>query len=427
MKRLSSFRFLFLALGMALLFQGCLQDKCTNSYTYTAYIPVYMTYDEIRGAVASEPARDLAQPGKIFVKGDWLFINEIHKGIHVIDNSNPANPTPVSFINIPGNVDLAVRGNYLYADSYMDLVTIDITDPTQAAEVDREMDALPMNATVHADSGIVVDYYTERITEEYDCNLGLARHDVVTFETANDLAMGATAGTPGPPASFDVPGLGGSMAKFSLVGNYLYVIDSRDMHAYDVSTSSNPNFTSTQNVGFNIETLWGYQEHLFIGAQNGMYIYEWLNNPSDPQYISFYGHVNSCDPVVVKDDIAYVTLRSGNQCAGFTNQLEIIDIKDVTNPTLLHTYSMHNPHGLGIDGNTLFICDNEEGLKVYDAADVSAIDQHQTDHIATVTAIDVIPVFYDDLLILTGPDGIYQYDYTDPNNLSMLSHIAVSP
>lgn len=429
MKRLAPIRFGLFLLGIALLFQGCLQDKCTNYHTYTAYIPVFMTYDEIRSAVASEPARDLKSPGKIFVKGDWLFVSEPLKGIHVIDNSNPSQPSNVSFINIPGNIDLAVRGNYLYVDSYMDLVTIDITNPTDVTEVDRKLDVLPNNAVIHPDSGVVVDYLQEQITEEYDCNLGggYSRWDMVTFESSAAVGLGASAGTPGPPASFDVPGLGGSTARFSLVGNYLYLIDIQDMHAYDVTNSAMPNFSSTQNVGFNIETLWHYNNRLFIGAQNGMYIYDITNSPTQPQYVSFYGHVNSCDPVVVKDDIAYVTLRSGNQCQGFTNQLEIIDISDVTNPTLMHTYQMHNPHGLGIDDNTLFICDNDQGLKVYDATDVAAIDQHQIDHLSTLTAIDVIPVFWKDKLILTGPDGIYQFDYSDPSDLQQLSHIPVTP
>lgn len=415
-------------ISVALLLQGCLQEKCTTTHTYTAYTPVFMSYDEIRGAVASGPVQDLTQPGKIFIKGDWLFVNEAFKGIHVIDNSNPTQPNPVGFITIPGNIDLAVRGNYLYADSYMDLVTMDITDPTAVVEVDRKLDVLPTHAVVHPDSGVIIDYLEHLVTEEYDCNLGGGiRYDMVTFESTAAMNMGSTAGTPGPPASFDVPGLGGSMARFSLVGNHLYLIDARDMHAYDVTQSAQPNFSSTQNVGFNIETLWHYNNRLFIGAQNGMYIYDISNNPAQPQYLSFYGHVNSCDPVVVKDDIAYVTLRSGTQCQGFTNQLEIIDIADVTNPTLLYTYPMHNPHGLGIDGNTLFICDNDQGLKVYDASDVSVIDQHLTDHIGTLTAFDVIPVFYEDLLILTGPDGIYQFDYSDPADLQQLSHLPITP
>lgn len=428
MKRTYFARISFLSLLALLLLQSCLGDKCTNTHTYTAYLPIYMSYEDIRAAVASGAPQALEHPGKIYVKGDWLFINELNKGVHVVDNSNPAQPNVVSFITIPGNVDLAVRGNFLYADSYMDLVTIDITDPLSVQEVDRKLAVLPMNATVHPDSGVIVDYYEELVTETFDCNLGGGfYYDRVTFESSAAMSMGASAGTPGPPASFDVGGLGGSMARFSLVGDHLYLIDMQDMHAYNVSNSGQPVFASTQNVGFNIETLWYHNSHLFIGAQNGMYIYALNNAPAQPQYVSFYGHINSCDPVVVQGNIAYVTLRSGTQCQGFTNQLEVIDIQDVTNPTLLHTYPMHNPHGLGVDDSTLFICDNDQGLKAYNINDIATIDQHQVAHLSTIAAIDVIPVFYDDLLIVTGPDGIYQFDYADPSNLQQLSHLPVVP
>ena len=36
--------------------------------------------------------------------------------------------------------------------------------------------------------------------------------------------------------------------------------------------------------------------------------------------------MTSCDPVVVQGDYAFVTLRGGTECQGFSNQLDIIDI-----------------------------------------------------------------------------------------------------
>ena len=37
-----------------------------------------------------------------------------------------------AFINIPGNVDIAVKGSTLYADLFTDLVVVDISDPLNA-------------------------------------------------------------------------------------------------------------------------------------------------------------------------------------------------------------------------------------------------------------------------------------------------------
>ena len=46
----------------------------------------------------------------------------------MIDNTNPASPQNIAFIDIPGNLDIAIKGNIMYADNYADLLTIDISD-----------------------------------------------------------------------------------------------------------------------------------------------------------------------------------------------------------------------------------------------------------------------------------------------------------
>ena len=149
-------------------------------------------------------------------------------------------------------------------------------------------------------------------------------------------------------------GIGGSMARFTIKGDYLYTVDSYDLKTFDIKDRLNPKITSEVNLGWGIETIFPYGENLFIGAQSGMHIYG-LENQEEPNYISSYEHVTSCDPVVVQDSYAYVTLRGGSECMGFNNQLDIVDISNPNYPRLFKTYEMINPHGLGVDGNCLFI------------------------------------------------------------------------
>jgi len=85
---------------------------------------------------------------------------------------------------------------------------------------------------------------------------------------------------------------------------------------------------------------------------------------------------------------------------------------------------MTHPLGLGIDNNTLFICDDEDGLKIYDAADASNIASNQLAHYENVNATDVIP--FNDVLMMIGNDGLYQYDYSNINNITLLSKIPIS-
>ena len=104
-----------------------------------------MSYEELRSSVYNDNDQQLERPGKIFLYNSLILINDFEKGIHVYDNSNPSSPSHVAFINIPGNVDIAVRDNILYVDSYVDLVAIDISDPTEVKEIGRTENALSYN------------------------------------------------------------------------------------------------------------------------------------------------------------------------------------------------------------------------------------------------------------------------------------------
>ena len=106
------------------------------------YRPIYISRAEME-KIQTLPPQALKQPGKIYVKGDYLFVNEIGKGFHIIDNRNPSAPVPLSFVSIPGNVDLAAKGDMIYADNALDMLTIDIYDPTQVRLVKRIKEVFP--------------------------------------------------------------------------------------------------------------------------------------------------------------------------------------------------------------------------------------------------------------------------------------------
>ena len=112
---------------LLLVFQSCLKDNVSRKTTI--YKPVYKTKDEVRANIKSSTPVELTAPGKIFYKDGYIFLNELNKGVHIIDVRNTASPKNIAFVNIPGAVDMAVRGNILYADMYTDLVAVDISNP----------------------------------------------------------------------------------------------------------------------------------------------------------------------------------------------------------------------------------------------------------------------------------------------------------
>jgi hypothetical protein len=93
------------------------------------YRPVYANREQLEKITLESP-RKMVNPGKIYVKGDILFVNEINAGIHIFDNSNKSKPVATAFISILGNVDIAAKENTIYADNVTDLVAIDISSPS---------------------------------------------------------------------------------------------------------------------------------------------------------------------------------------------------------------------------------------------------------------------------------------------------------
>lgn len=406
--------------------QSCV-DNCQTTTTYTYFEPVYQTTEEVRQQFEIQDPRDLVSPGKIYMLGDFLFINERGEGIHIIDNSIPSKPMKLKFINIPGNFDMAAKGGFLYADNYIDLLAIDIRDLNNILLAKRVENVFPMYNNQFgfwADDGMVITGWEEKqtvaVNQDCDNNAGgiWLFNDMIALRNGFDMAPSAAAqSVPNSPI-----GIGGSMTRFAIYTDLLYTIDDYQMTVFNIDNLYDPLPGNVIDMGWGIETIFPYKDKLFIGAQNGMHIYD-NATPTEPVYISSFLHVTTCDPVVVNDQYAYVTLRSGNACNGFTNQLDVINIENLNNPYLVKSYSMQNPHGLGLDGQTLFITEGEFGLKVFDATDPSTIDANLIKQFQDIHGYDVIP--NNGVLMMIGDDGLYQYDYRDIENIELLSVIPV--
>jgi len=413
-------------LVLAASLSGCM-DKTVERVTYKANVPVYMPFTEFRNSFSKGEATEITNPGKIYFKDNYLFVNEVGKGIHVIDNSDPANPQKVGFYEIMGNVDMAIRGNILFADSYIDLLAIDISDINNPVEIGRIENIFPEvfpegdkwypYAMVDKSEGVIIDWKVETVTEEREPGStwgGWIYMDEMKLMSANDAGSNWSAGA----------GTAGSMARFMLNDKYLHVIAHPWMlKTINVEDAEKMKILDSLNVNRNCETLFMLGEKMFVGTTTGMLIYD-VADAAKPKLISHYDHITACDPVVADGEYAYVTLRTGNRCANGQNLLEVIDISSITAPFLVKSYPMYNPHGLGIDGNLLFICDGTAGLKVYDRSDPLDIINKKLAHYPDFFAFDVIPM--DGVLMLVGEDGIYQYDYSDPANIVQISHIPIT-
>ncbi|MCP4460956.1 MAG: hypothetical protein GY816_23490 [Cytophagales bacterium] len=408
-----------IGLSVATMFVSC-TDQCNETYSYIEYTPQYVNLDEMRLSFDILPPKEINQSGKIYLYGTTLFMTEPDSGIHIIDNSLPESPVKKNFIQLAGVHDIAVKGTTLYADSYMDLVVMDITDINNIEMLKRIEDVFLNEYAYYPEDENFISHYieTDQVQlNELDCDQGniFWEGDVMFWDSSLELASLSGGG------SNTTSGVSGSMARMNIVDDYLYGIDDWALNVFDLSDSECPVEITEVNVGWGIETLFPYKSSLFIGAADGLYIFD-NTNPIAPTLMSKFNHARACDPVVVQDDIAYVTLRDGTACDGFANQLDVVDVSDLSSPELLYSFGMDNPHGLGIDGDVLIICEGEYGLKLFDKSDLSQIGSSLKNWIKDINAFDVIPI--DNLLILIGEDGLYQFDYSDPDNIKFLSLIS---
>ena len=396
---------------------------------YKGYAPVYMTYNDLRTAVTTKQNIDLENPGKIYYKDNFIFIVEELKGIHVFDNTNPASPVKKTFINLPGVVDISISGNFLYADSFVDLVILDVENIDNIKEAGRVKDILPYTvppveedfpmAYVDEDRGVVIDWDLKTIKEKIHNEpypWPIYYKGGMEFLDATN-ASGASSGVSGSGTGF-----GGSMARFGIKENVLYIVDRNTLKVFDITSKAKPFNMGDFYPGWNVETMFLTENNMFLGTTTGMVIFD-ISNPLIPTMKTFFNHARSCDPVVVDDTIAYVTLRSGTTCGGTINCLDVVNIKKINSPSIVATFAMTNPYGLGKKGDLLFVCDGDAGLKIYDASDPKTVGNKLIYTYANINTYDVIPV--GNLLVMIGDDGLYQYDYSDIKSISLLSKIEV--
>lgn len=90
-------------------------------------IPEYFEALDFSEIVSLEP-QPIINQGMIVKVGDFLFINDKKRGIHVVDNSQPGDPFYFLFWKIPGNQVFTINSNYLYADNGPHMLVINISD-----------------------------------------------------------------------------------------------------------------------------------------------------------------------------------------------------------------------------------------------------------------------------------------------------------
>ena len=402
----------------------------------TYLTPIYESASLIADQVVVEEPKAQTSLGKIITYQNFVFINEPMEGIHVIDHTDPVNPKNISFISVPGNLDMAILDNYLYVDMFSSLAVFNIGDVSnpifkETFTIENIFDYDPFwnlpieiwdepNSYVQyreypdQSKGIVVDWKIEIEFEErssinnyyYD----VAEVDAVALPTSED----------GGIIGANNVNNAGSMTRFLIVDNYLYTINFSELVLFQIGGDYRPSPWIKKNTETQAETLFRLNDLLFIGSVNGMLVYS-VSDSSDPDYLNRIEHMRSCDPVVADQNYAYVTLRGGTNCFTDINELQIIDIQDPLNLSVVGNKDMFNPHGLGIYNHHLIICDGSAGIKIVDVSNATSPKIVNSEPIQF--AYDVI-VDYPSALVV-GDTDLYQFDITNLPELQLISQTPI--
>lgn len=416
---MKNIHFLSIVMSVLLLF-SC---KKNDDYVLVGK-PIIKSLADIRADIKVISARATNSDGKIYVAGNYLYYIAQKSGVHIFDNTNPASPKNIAFIKLQGVHDIAIKGNYLFADNYSDLVVLNISNLANVQIVKFVENSIPYYAentndftdiayfdypNVDMSDKVIVGYEKVREKNKFDNHNGPIMFEDMTM-------MNST-------ASSSNVGIGGSYARFQINNNALYTVDDYTLKVFNISNPSNTKFVTNVYmnswIGGRLETLFRQGDNLFVGSTAGVHILD-ASDEFNPTYKGVFSHATSCDPVVVNGNTAYVTLRGGTNCnATIQDQVNVLDVSDLTNPHLLSTYFMNQPLGVGVHNSTLFVCSGDNNLYVFDANNSSNLLLKNKYAIQDV--LDVIPL--NSHLIVVGKDKIVQYNYGNNYSLEAISTV----
>jgi len=128
----------FLLLVFTILLSSCFKQEAPR-FNVMGTKPMYKAIKDLEEITNLDPKITI-QSGPIFLLDSLFFMTENKKGIHVYNIADSTQIRNLTFIQIPAITDFTIEDNYLYADSWRDLVTIDITDIYNVKLLSRQTD-----------------------------------------------------------------------------------------------------------------------------------------------------------------------------------------------------------------------------------------------------------------------------------------------
>lgn len=340
----------------------------------------------------TDSSSGLQKPLNMSLQDSLLVVSDAANGVHVYNVGDLAAPVHKLHIPLEGNTGTALKDNVLYANGYGTLYVI----------------------RLEGDSYEVVNSIESRYPPMFD--------DVVMRSDYGGLWSCSCAGRSSmlepKTATSSGPSTGSSYATFAVVGSYLYYLNLYSIVTMDITDAEHPVEVSRVPLTGDIETLFPAEDYLFVGGGRGMYILG-RSDPGKPALLGLVQHFEACDPVVVADTLAFVTLRSGNGCGQTRSVLLSVNIKNPANPVILTEKPVLTPYGLTIDERLLYLSSGQFGFGLIDVT--SPAQPFFVAKWPTWPAKDFI--WRDNTLFVMGFDDLKIFDVSVPDEPVLISSV----
>ena len=349
--------------------------------------PVYLRFEELRQPLVTTDREQIMQGTHYLHYESYLLINEKAKGIHVIETSKEEAPEYIAFLKIPGNHRIFVKEGYLYADNFVDLIVIDISDETNFHIVHRAEDVFPNNPY--------------QIIGSYD--------SLVSFDETKGVVVDvAYTSVPVSESENYIENNHQYLNDLTIEGNTLFALVEGKVLRFDVDNplaitvqSSYLRSNSSTLVSFTpidgyLVTYDGYGRNYVIDT----------NVPVSESYPGQFQLQGGYEAIGFVENKAF----GWNACYSCDDEshLALFNIDDINNPVEERRVPMDKPFRFALENDYLFSCHASEILLVNRLLPDGEYEAIETGHDIYCSEVTV----NHDRLFIRNSRGFTQYDYS---------------
>lgn len=392
---------------------------------------------------------NFSSPRSIIGRDDYIFVADAGAGLIILDVSDPSNPHEIFRYKIDngGVYDIKLRDHHLFL-------------------VGSQLEILDISDMENIELIGMYDYeiYGTKLHLESDLAIVIGWDGSLSFINISDLVNPVEISSYEDASHYYKDGF--------VRENILYVLTCYSgFILFDITDPSQPQIYSEINFPGDYQNSYFTNNRFYIAdLRHGIKIFDFGDSPEEMLLVGQFFDGGFTSDVYVEDSIAYVanghnglnvvdvsdptnpTILSklNNESAyyyivtakdenvflfnKYTSEIEIYDLSDPVNPLILssnnYSYSTHSAGcRFAIDNSKLYSAVTYSSMFLTSNAIIKVIDISNIHNTHAITSIDYHDLVYDidvqdDVLFLLDTDGLQIFDVSDPSNFTLLSTIS---